>query len=273
MKNKSSIFLLMLFVLTGLTFCDKEDPLPVLEELPISVTVVFPSFSDSVADGETSVSVKSTVTAGIYLHSFSCTGAVVFFNIYNGFDSLTITEAGVCYSTTANPTTANNKAWIDKYTTRYRGLIDGLQPATLYHIRAFFITDKGTLYGEDLSFTTRSEPVITTVGVTEIIGTNAKVTGNITSTGGSFVVARGICYDTKPNPQAYVYYPWSPINIPYIEEEVQSCDAAGEFTIPVTNLIPGTCYYVKTFVAIATGVDYGDQLIEYGNEVTFTTKP
>ena len=148
-----------------------------------------------------------------------------------------------------------------------------LQPATLYHVRPYFITSAGTFYGEDIYFTTHSKPAIKTTGVTDITRTTAKVIGNIISTGGSFVVERGICFDTVPNLDTVIMRGGFGLANHFIEQEVQSVNGAGEFTVSMMNLTPGTCYYVSTFVGVMTGLDYGDQIVEYGEEVIFTTKP
>lgn len=233
----------MLLALTGLTFCVK------------------------VEDSGTGT-VTPSVTAAIFPPSVSCTGAIVFFNI-PGYSGTTVSDAGVCWATTTSPTTLDKKGFteeVNMYLGRFRSEIDGLQPATLYHVRAYFTANSVPLYSEDISFTTNPKPVITTTGVTDIAGTTAKITGNLMSTGGSFVVARGICYSTAPDPESYG-------TNPYIEEEVQSVNGDGEFSLTLTNLNPGTQYFVKVFVAVMTGIYYGDQLVEYGNEVTFTTGP
>ena len=240
----------MLSALTGLTFCVK------------------------VEDSGTGT-VTPSVTAAIFPPSVSCTGAIVFFNI-PGYSGTTVSDAGVCWATTTSPTTLDKKGFteeVNMYSGRFRSEIDGLQPATLYHVRAYFTANSVPLYSEDISFTTHSEPTIKTTGVTEITATTAKVIGNVTSTGGSFVVERGICYDTVPNLTTVIMRGGFGLADHFIEQEVQSVDGAGEFTVNMTNLIPGRCYYVSTFVGVMTGLDYGDQIISYGNEVTFTTKP
>ena len=217
-------------------------------------------------------------TATIFPPSLSCTGVIVLFNVTDDCGN-PATGSGVCWATTANPTTENNRGY-----NQDRQILFGdggwwvsylydLQPATLYHVRAYWSTSAGTFYGEDISFTTHSETTIITTGVTEITTTTAKVIGNVTSTGGSFVVERGICYDTVPNLTTVIMRGGFGLADHFIEQEVQSVDGAGEFTVNMTNLIPGRCYYVSTFVGVMTGLDYGDQIISYGNEVTFTTKP
>lgn len=61
-------------------------------------------------------------------------------------DGGVIATSGVCWSTTPNPTTNNDKS--------YDGLIEGLQPSTKYYVRAFATNSAGTAYGNELNFTT-----------------------------------------------------------------------------------------------------------------------
>lgn len=255
----------MLFILTGLTFCVEEDQYVTIPGLPHS------ALSSNAKDSDVDV----TVTAGIFHGSISCTGVTVACNVscYDDDDEmdLTIVYHGVCWATTPNPTIENNRVYTkysglavrgDQYS--FFGYIDGLQPATLYHVRALHYTYRGATYSEDIPFTTNPKPTIMTTDVTEITATTVKVSGNITSTGGSCVVERGICFDTVPNPAAY-------LNNDFIEEAVP-CEAKGVFTLSLINLTPDTKYYFKAFVGVMTGQGYGEQLIEYGNEVSFTTK-
>lgn len=66
----------------------------------------------------------------------------------------TITERGVVWATTSNPTTANSKATAAGTTGAYTASITGLTPLQLYHYRAYAINANGTSYGADTTFTT-----------------------------------------------------------------------------------------------------------------------
>ena len=268
MKTQSGLFLLIV-ILLGVTFCVKEDPFPVLNEPSDSEINISSSENDSI-DNSNLNSVTPEVIVNISF--FNCTGAMVFFNLVNDDKNPPI-EGGIYLGTTANPTTTNPDNSIC-YTQampiinghKYRSEIDQLQPATLYHLRAYVTTASGTYYSEDLSFTTNSPPTITTAEVINITSTTAKVGGNMTSTGNSFVVEKGICYSMNPDPVAYG-------DDPYIEQEVQSTEGTGEFKITLANLVPNTRYYVRSFVGVMTGTYYGDQLFVYGDAVSFITKP
>lgn len=67
----------------------------------------------------------------------------------------TVTERGICYSTSANPTTANSKVIVAGTTGSFTATITGLSSNTTYHVRAYAINGIGTGYGADESFTTR----------------------------------------------------------------------------------------------------------------------
>jgi hypothetical protein len=70
----------------------------------------------------------------------------------------TITETGLCWSTSSNPTIS--------LTTKKSGetpiVIKGLFPNTKYYVRAYAITNIGTAYGNQIDFTTTTDADITT---------------------------------------------------------------------------------------------------------------
>jgi hypothetical protein len=68
----------------------------------------------------------------------------------------TITERGVCWSTSLNPTTSDSKATSAGTTGSYTASITGLSNGTLYHVRAYAINGAGTSYGSDVTFTVYS---------------------------------------------------------------------------------------------------------------------
>jgi len=65
-----------------------------------------------------------------------------------------ITARGVCWSTSANPTTSNSTTSDGTGTGSFSSAITGLSPGTIYHVRAYATNSAGTGYGTDLSFFT-----------------------------------------------------------------------------------------------------------------------
>ncbi len=67
----------------------------------------------------------------------------------------TITARGVCWSTTPNPTTANNTTVDGSGLGSYTSILTGLIPGTTYYVRAYATNSTGTAYGNDEQFTAR----------------------------------------------------------------------------------------------------------------------
>ncbi|MDM8001328.1 MAG: hypothetical protein QUS66_00230 [Bacteroidota bacterium] len=274
MKTNSFILLLALAVLTVITGCERNDPPVIPEILNTTFEWSFRPADDTQGDGTSQLPyTMSGPNTAVFPASLSCTGVIVAFRVPDIRNGKNVIERGVCVGTSVNPTTIDIVGFTDNLNLtvgfvsyNFSSEIDRLQPATQYHARAFYKTEDATYYNEDISFTTHLRPVITTSEAGEVTATTAKIGGDITSTGGSFVVERGICFSsTNQYPEPYV-------NSQYIEQEVQSCDAVGPFTVQLAGLKPGTLYYARSFVGVMTGIEYGDQLFAFGNVITFVTK-
>ncbi|WEK20473.1 MAG: YDG domain-containing protein [Candidatus Pedobacter colombiensis] len=73
-----------------------------------------------------------------------------------------VTERGIVWSVTANPTTADNKITIGSGTGSFSTLASSLPPGTLINFRAYAINGIGTSYGTNLTFTTGASLSATT---------------------------------------------------------------------------------------------------------------
>jgi len=78
----------------------------------------------------------------------------------------TVTARGVCWSTSANPTTSNSHTSDGTGTGAFTSSITGLTPAITYHVRAYATNAAGTAYGNDIPFTTGSPATAITGKVT-----------------------------------------------------------------------------------------------------------
>ncbi len=92
--------------------------------------------------------VTTSVVANITSTTATCGG-----NVTNQGAS-NVTERGVCWSTSQNPTVSNSHTTDGSGTGSFTSNITGLTPNTTYYVRAYAINSKGTSYGEQKSFTT-----------------------------------------------------------------------------------------------------------------------
>ena len=68
----------------------------------------------------------------------------------------TVTQRGICYSTSPNPTTSSQTISGGSGTGSYTCSLSGLSSNTTYYVRAYAINSAGTAYGNQQSFTTTS---------------------------------------------------------------------------------------------------------------------
>jgi uncharacterized protein (TIGR02145 family) len=166
----------------------------------------------------------------------------------------TVTARGVCWATTPSPTLSNSYTVNGTGTGTFVSYLTGLTPCTLYYVRAYATNVAGTGYGNELTFTTLCNlPTVTTTDASGITATTATTGGNVTSDGGSPVTARGVCYNTAPNPTLLNSYTTNGTGL-------------GIFTSNLTGLTPSTLYYVRAYATNANGT-------VYGNEISFPTFP
>ena len=164
-----------------------------------------------------------------------------------------VTDRGVCWATSANPTIENSKTSNGAGDGQFVSYMTELTPGTLYYVRAYATNDIGTGYGNEVNFTT---PVVlsatlTTSEVSAITASTAVSGGDVTNDGGGTILAKGVCWNTSTNPVITDYLT--------IDGE-----GTGPFTSNLTNLSPGTTYYVRAYATNSSGTSYG-------NEVTFIT--
>lgn len=71
-------------------------------------------------------------------------------------DGVTVTDMGVCWGTSKNPTVSDNYISGNAKGTTFTCTITGLEPGTKYHVRVFATDGTEFYYGSDQSFTTES---------------------------------------------------------------------------------------------------------------------
>lgn len=94
-------------------------------------------------------------------------------------------------------------------------------------------------------------PSLTTTAASSVAAYTASSGGNVTSDGGAAVSARGVCWNTSPNPTT-------------ANSTTSDGSGTGSFVSSVTGLNPLTTYYLRAYATNSTGT-------AYGNEISFTT--
>ncbi|MDD4386080.1 MAG: FISUMP domain-containing protein [Bacteroidales bacterium] len=84
-----------------------------------------------------------------------------------------VTSRGICWSTSANPTTANSSVASGSGTGSFTASMTGLSSSTTYYVRAYATNSVGTTYGNQVSFTTA------TILETEVVDVTNPTTGKI----------------------------------------------------------------------------------------------
>src|SRR5664280_2278958 len=74
-----------------------------------------------------------------------------------------VTNRGVCWSATINPTVSDNHTTDGSGTGSFTSSITGLAPNTAYYVRAYATNSTGTSYGSNISFTTYKSDAVTDI--------------------------------------------------------------------------------------------------------------
>lgn len=175
--------------------------------------------------------------------------------------SFPITEYGICWGTSANPTTSNSRVSeygnVTSFPRSFTITAGGLNVSTIYYYRAYVISNGVTTYGSQQSFSTSSvvQPGITTDGSGGITVNSARLSGTLTS-GGSYPVSEyGICWSTSANPTT---------SNSRASEYGNVTSFPKGFTLTAGGLNASVTYHYRAYV-IANGVT------TYGADQTFRT--
>jgi parallel beta-helix repeat protein len=161
------------------------------------------------------------------------------------------TQHGVVWSVNADPTIADNKTTDGAVnaTGAFTSTMSGLTPGIFYHVRAYATNTAGTVYGEEVTFTTLLAPTVTTQAVDNITTTTATGNGNITVLGTFNPTEHGFVWATTADPTTADF---KTTDGPISE--------TGAFTSSITGLTPGMLYHARAYATSAAGTSYGEEL-------------
>ena len=198
-------------------------------------------------NNETLPIITTTGVSNITLTSAICGGNII------STEGRSIISKGLVYSTSPNPSINDFVKNIGNGPESFVTFIDNLSPNTTYYIKSFASTNAGTAYGQEVVFRTLgpTPPTVTTNSIENITNNSAIILGNITNSGNSPILSKGLVWSTNPNPT--------------ITDNIQTnSENQNLFSTTISNLSRNTQYYVRAFATNSLGTSYG-------NEIKFTT--
>lgn len=161
---------------------------------------------------------------------------------------LPILSRGVCWDIQDAPTVElSTKTTDGAGTGSFESELTGLSTNT-YFVRAYATNERGTTYGNAVSFSIDSDiTILTTAPVTDLTGTSAQSGGEIILSGHP-VTERGVCWSTTPNPTASLV------------THTADGPGLGSFISAITGIVPWTTYFIRAYAVTSAGTFYGDQV-------------
>lgn len=162
-----------------------------------------------------------------------------------------VTERGVCYKFTTNPTTANSKKTMGSGTGAFSASITTLSSDWTYYAKAYAINSAGTAYGSEITWTTAcvNPPSVAGIGPMSKPWASGTAIIEIRNWQSGTPIEAGICYNTTGAPttsdsKATATPPVYPVTT---------------FTITITGLTPGATYHFRGYGINACGTAYGNE--------------
>jgi N-acetylneuraminic acid mutarotase len=160
----------------------------------------------------------------------------------------TITTSGICWSTSQNPTIADNKTTDGSVTGSFTSNLAGLNPGITYFVRAYAVNNAGVAYGIQLRFTTSIE---------QSIGTQkADFPGGARFSGASFSIGTKVYIGLGSN--AKDFWEWDQA----INAWTRKADYPGNSSGAAVSFSIGTKGYIGTGIIYGTS-DFTNEFWEY----------
>ena len=171
-----------------------------------------------------------------------------------------ISAIGVCLSTSPSPTINATKVSAPVTTGNFECNLKDLISNTKYYIRAYVSSKLGTIYSNEMSFTTTKAivdiPTVTTGNISSLTSTSVRVNTLYENIDKKIIVSAGIYLSTNSNLTSTDARTTALLDENYNTKK---------FTVNVNKLAVNTKYYARGFVETVFGT-------YLGNTVSFVTK-
>ncbi len=158
-----------------------------------------------------------------------------------------VTEKGFVWNLKGGPSISDSKI-ISSSTSDVFSESFLFEMNTSYFIKSYAINSYGVSYGEEvICKVDKVKPRVLTQEIIEIDSNYAICSSTVTYSGGTEIIDRGICWATFSNPTI---------------SDFKSSDGTGlgAYTSTMTNLVPNTLYYCRSFATNSEGTTYGKEI-------------
>lgn len=157
----------------------------------------------------------------------------------------TILERGFCHSTSPTPTINSSKSIVPGTIGSMQSSITNLEPDVTYYVRAYVTTKYEITYSNEVQITTKlGLPKMSDVIVSDIQPTSVTLSSGIASAGDGYILEKGFCYSTSPQPS-------KDDNIIWVNTD---------WTVIVNGLEQNTKYFVRSFATTQYGTSYSNEV-------------
>jgi len=167
-----------------------------------------------------------------------------------------VTAYGFCWDINSIPTTNNSKNDLGNClsTGVISSVITSFSPSTKYYVRSYATNSGGTIYGNEINFSTTSGLAsLSSQAASSILSTTATLNATILSLGDSPVTSYGFYLNTNGSP-----------TITDFKFDLGATSTLGVYTYNLTGISPNTTYYVRPYITNSAGT-------VTGSEISFST--
>ncbi len=220
--------LLILLILTILAGCKKEEP-------------------------ERVTKIETTSISNIDYFSTTAEGTLLDIGD-NGVE-----QHGFCWSLDPNPEYTATSIQLGPRTSigKFSSTLTGLDPGFTYYVRAYAFNSEGTIYGNELSFTTKYDAP--TASIITSPANTSHGTSFSASVSGQNISTKGIYYSENPMPDE-------------TDLILNKGDGAGDFVCDISGLKSEITYYLRPFASDQHTTIIGDQLVISTSPMIFDVK-